>query len=57
MKVKIGDKITDANDEMIMLILDDFDKSNISNMPPEYHKYCAYPGDTPTEIVKNFMKD
>ena len=43
MKVKIGDKIYDSNDEPIMIILEDVDKYNIKNMG-DAKKYCSFPG-------------
>ncbi len=56
MKIKIGDKIFDPNDEPIMLILDKKDKENISNMLPEATKYCAFPDGYDIDAVKKFMK-
>lgn len=43
MKVKIGDKIHDSNEEPIMLILDDQDKENIKNMHSDKYKFITYP--------------
>lgn len=57
MKVKIGNKIFDSNEEPIMLILDDQDKENISNMSKEAHKFCSYPDTINVEDIKMFMKD
>lgn len=56
MKIKIGDKIYDSNEEMIMLILDENDKENISNMSKEETKYCSYPENTEFEEVVQFME-
>jgi hypothetical protein len=56
MKVKIGNKIYDANEEPIMLILDDTDKSNITNMHRDKYKYAAFPNEMDVEEVKQFMK-
>jgi len=56
MKVKIGDKIHDSNNEPIMMIFEDCDKENISNMTPEATKYCSYPEDVSEEEIKEFMK-
>jgi hypothetical protein len=56
MKVKINDKIYDSNDEPIMLILDEEDKYNISNMG-EQKKYCSYPASMKVDDVVKFMKD
>lgn len=41
MKVKIGDKIHDSNEEPIMLILDDQDKENIKNMHSDKYKFIS----------------
>jgi hypothetical protein len=56
MKVKIGDKIYDASEEPILLILTQEDKKNIENMTPDTTKYCAFPDNTSLEFVKEFMK-
>lgn len=45
MRVKIGDKIYDSIEQPILLILDDVDKQNISNMSKQ-NKYCAYSENT-----------
>lgn len=55
MKVKIGTKIYDSNDEPIMLILDEEDKNNISNIG-EQKKYCSYPERMSVDDVVRFMK-
>ena len=55
MKVKIGDKIFDPNDQPIMVILTDDDKSNISNMAPKATKYCAFPDSYSEEEIVEFM--
>jgi hypothetical protein len=56
MKIKIGDKIYDSNKEPIMLILDEEDVSNISNME-EQRKYCGYPEDMIMEDIIKFMNE
>ena len=60
MKVKIGDKIVDANDEPVMLIFEDEEElvtvgQHITNMLPEARKYCMYPDDMTNEEVRKFM--
>ena len=56
MKVKIGEKIYDAEYQPIMIILSDNDKLNISNMKHQT-KYCAYPTDLCSkEEVERFME-
>jgi len=52
MKVKIGDKIYDTNQEPIMLMLNDVDKENISNMGESNTKYCAFPESMDSDSVK-----
>ena len=56
MKVKIGNKTYDSNDEPIMLILEEEDKNNISNMG-EQTKYCSFPEDIDTDTIIKFMKE
>lgn len=52
MKVKIGDKIYDANNIPIMVILTPADKQNIANMPEDKTKYCACPDSySPLDII------
>lgn len=43
MKVKVGNKIYDGENEPIMVILSQDDKYNITNMHPDATKYCSYP--------------
>ncbi len=58
MKIKVGDKIYDAEDERIMVILSDWDKENITNMLPECHKYASWPEGTFTpEEISEWMGD
>lgn len=61
MKVKIGNKIYNSNDEPIMLILEDEDKQNIANMIKSDTKYCVYPEEEKYtknngEFIRNWMK-
>lgn len=55
MKVKIGERIYDSNDEPIMLILDETDKKNISNMHDDKFKFISYPKDMKLEDVRNWI--
>jgi hypothetical protein len=43
MKVKIGDKIHDAEEEPILVILTESDKQNIANLPPNAPGYLVFP--------------
>ena len=63
MRVKIGDKITDANDEPIMLVFKNDDEllsviNNLVNMGKNegnVRKYVTYPDDMDRDVVKQFM--
>ncbi len=55
MKVKIGDKFTDSNDEPIMIILTPEEKELISNMG-EQTSFCSFPETCFSETIKEFMK-
>jgi len=55
MKVKIGNKIYDAEDEPIMVILSDKDKGNINSMG-KATKYCGFPEGWSEEDIVEFMK-
>ena len=57
MKVKVGNKVYDANDEPVMLILTDEDKQLISDMSPTATKYCAFPDDYSKKKVITWMRD
>ena len=43
MKVKVGNKIYDSNNEPVMVILSRGEKEQIANMHPDTTKYCVYP--------------
>jgi len=58
MKVKVGDKIYDAEKEPIMVILSDLDKMYISNMNPDNMRYCCYPDHGySVESISKWMKE
>jgi hypothetical protein len=56
MKVKIGEKIYDSNEEPILIFLSEEDKENIKNMIPEATKYCSFPDTYDLGKIKEFMK-
>lgn len=56
MKVKIKDKIYDSKEEPIMVILNSYNKTHISNMAPLATKYCEFPDNITEEEVEKFMK-
>ena len=43
MKVKIGDKIYNSDNEPIMIIISQKEKEQIANMHPDNLKYCVFP--------------
>lgn len=55
MKIKIGDKTYSGDNELIMVILNEKDKKNISGMNSKSFKYCSYPTGTPSDKVAEFM--
>lgn len=61
MKVKIGDKIYDANEEPIMLIFGTDEErlvvaNHIKYMQDGARKYCTYPDTMDHELIRDFMK-
>lgn len=56
MKIKVGNKIYDAEDQPIMVILTDGDKDLISRMHPDATKYCSAPDTMKKEDLIAFMK-
>lgn len=57
MKVKIGIKIIDSNDEPIMLILDQREKDLIGSMNGQNLRFCAFPEDSNIQVIEEFMAD
>ena len=43
MKVKIGDKVYDANKEPVMIICSHQERQQMASMPEDNTKYCQYP--------------
>lgn len=56
MKVKIGNIIYDSSEQPIMIILEDYNKDHISNMPKEAHKYCEFPDNISEKDAREFMR-
>lgn len=56
MKVKVGDKVYDGNEQPVMVILEDGDKQNIANMDPGCTKYCVYPDTCTPGEIERFME-
>jgi len=56
MKVKIGEKITDSEEEPILLILDSSEKRLIENMGDQT-KFCSYPLELSwkPDVIRDFM--
>jgi hypothetical protein len=62
MKVKVGDKVYDGDDEPVMVILSEQDKLNIANMAADATKYCMYPATAEWRLnnyekIKEWMGD
>ena len=55
MRVKIGDKIYDASNEPIMIVLSEEDKKNIANMADDAEAYCGYPDHMKSEDILEWM--
>jgi hypothetical protein len=56
MKIKIGDRIYNSEDQPIMIILTKKDKNNIKHMSPDATKYCCYPPGSDVDEILNWMK-
>jgi hypothetical protein len=56
MKVKVGSKIYDGNDQPVMVILSKKDKFNIAHMPPRVRCYCSFPDGMDAKKVLQWMK-
>lgn len=57
MKVKIKDRIYDANEEPIMIKLNPKDKENIKNMSPDCTEYYCFPTSSTERDIKKFIND
>jgi hypothetical protein len=57
MKVKVGNKIYDGNEQPVMVILEGKDKENIRDMLPECTKYCMYPETFSVEEIRKWMDE
>jgi len=55
MRVKIGDKVYNSDDEPIMVMLSDQEKQLISDMPKHLHKFLVYPDSMSIEDAQGFM--
>jgi hypothetical protein len=56
MKVKIGTKIYNEEDEPILVIIDSEEKKLIKNMSKDAYKYCSYPDNMAEDVIVSFMK-
>lgn len=57
MKVKVGNKIYDGENEPVMVILSDKDKENIKRMPSDKTKYCSFPEKSDIGKIEEWMKE
>lgn len=55
MKIKVGTKIYDGDEEPVMVILSDKDKCNIANMPADKTQYCSFPVDANVDEITKWM--
>lgn len=56
MKIKIGNKIYNSEEEPVLIILSDDEKELISDMDKDNYKFCSFPEEYPTENIVEFMK-
>jgi len=56
MKVKIGNKVYNEEDEPILIILSAEDKKLIKTMNKNDCRYCSYPDGVAEELIIKFMK-
>jgi hypothetical protein len=56
-KVKVGDKIFDAEKEPILVILTESDKYNIANLPPNAPGYAVFPGSMDADRVAAWARE
>lgn len=54
MKVKVGNKIYDGEKEPVMVILNEYDKANITHMGKQT-KYCSFPEEISEQEILDFM--
>ena len=57
MKIKVGNKICDGDDEPVMVILTNKDKQNIANMAKGCQKYCEHPDTMDDEEIYEWMAE
>ena len=57
MRVKIGDKVFDSNNEPIAIQIDDRMKEVIRNMPDDNSVFLAYPKGLGFEDMKEWAKE
>jgi len=57
MRVKVGDRVYNGEEEPVMVILTDKDKENIAKMLPECAKYCEHPDGMDDEEVYKWMEE
>jgi hypothetical protein len=55
MKVKIGDKFYNSNEQPIMIVFEDDDKKNINNMEVGCSRYCSFPDEMDIDDIEKFM--
>lgn len=57
MKVKIGDVVYDSKVQPIIIILEDYNKEDISNMEDGDYVYCEFPDSFDEQEIKELMEN
>lgn len=57
MKVKIGERVYDSEQVLIMLNLEDEEKSCIADMCDEHHIYASFPSECDPVTVEQLMEE
>ncbi len=57
MRVKVGDRTYDSEEESVMVILSEKDKQNIRDMLSDATKYCSFPESADTGQIARWMGD
>ena len=57
MRVKIGNKWFDSNDEPVLIELNNHEKQLIRDMLPSNYLFCCYPTGMEAKKISDWMKD
>jgi len=56
MRVKVGNRVYDSEEQPVMVVLSDSDKKNIAEMLPECTMYTAFPEYCTGREIEEWMK-